>query len=110
MNDYYITVLMQIFRLVLAAIAFTAIIVDNMKHRDLKLVFFAYACLVLALVASIFSQFTAYIEQSILSLIFIYSFHVLGIALASLLFFLTAFLSHRKMAAIEQRTKEALKR
>ena len=98
-------VILQLFRLVLAFVAWVAILYDNYHHRDLKLVCYAYTFLVLSSIAAIFASMASQAQNPII-VVFNYLTHIFGILLAGLLFLLTAYAANQQMKAVEEKTKQ----
>lgn len=94
-----------LFRVILALTAWIAILYDNYKHRDLRLVGYAYTFLVVG-TASAFFSFLPQINYANASR---YATHIFAILLAGLLFALTAYKAYHNMHAIQQKTINAYK-
>ena len=107
--SYYYDVLFQLFRLILALTAYTAIMYDNYRHRDLKMVAYAYTFLVLSTTASILSNYFNFIGNMVARDLFNYLTSVFGVLVAGMLFFLTSYYAHQKMIRVEEETKLAFK-
>jgi|SRR3989344_1966205 len=100
---------LMLFRVILALTAWLAIFYDNYKHRDLRLVAYAYTFLVLGTVSSVF-----YIIYQDLwtpsSYFFEYLTHIFAVLVAGLLFALTAYSSNRHMKLVEEKVAKAFRK
>lgn len=95
-----------LFRIILALTALFAILYDNYRHKDLRLVGFAYTFLVLGTISAFFSEkfFPAASDYSAISL---FMTHLFAILIAGIFFALTAYKAHQKMSAVQQKTINA---
>ena len=97
-----------LFRIVLALTAWIAILYDNYRHRDLKLVAYAYTFLVLGSISAYF--YSLYLDlHHPLSNTFLYFTHISAALLAGIMFALTAYAAHQHMNNVEEKTKKAFK-
>lgn len=97
----------MVFRIILALTAWIVILYDNYRHKDLKLVAFAYTFLVLGSISSAFLD--VFLEFRLASEVFNYLTHIFAVLLAGFLFALTAYTAHKKMKKVEEKTKMAFK-
>ncbi|MFH1053257.1 MAG: hypothetical protein V1740_02455 [Candidatus Woesearchaeota archaeon] len=110
MIQYQSEIIFNLFRLILVLIAFFAMLIDNYKHRDLKIASFAYTFLVLGSFSGIFYLYFGFVKLEAIEITFKYLVHIFGIMLAGIMFFLTAYAANKKIMLIERKTKEAFKK